>query len=90
MIYRVTFSVGDKMHQVMCRKVEQDIPPFFVIISDLIFEDQSKHIVTPFGDEARHRFGECIRLKIQAHYVHLIEELEDEDSKVTNLREVKS
>jgi len=88
MIYRVTFNVGNEMHQVLCKKLDVDEHPFFVSMKELLFEDQSEIIISPQGDSARKRFGECARLRILSQHVHLIEELEAQVTKIRTFQVV--
>jgi hypothetical protein len=67
--------------------------PYFVSITELVFEEQNKLIIDPSEDEVRKTFGEADHLMIPFQSVTLIEEIKDEsprpDSKVRNFTVVQ-
>ncbi len=87
-MFRVTFTVLGEDYELLCRSIDFEEHPLFVILSDLHFEDQSEIIISPNGDKARRRFGGVNRVRVLSHHVHLIEEIPTEAKKVTTLRSV--
>lgn len=84
-MFRVTFTVGEILYEILARNVDTDNHPYLVSVSDLEFEDKSSLIVSPNGDEARKRFGEVNQINIPVSELILIEEIPDRDKRITML-----
>ena len=77
-IHRVVFTVEGKTYEVLARELDFS-RSYFVGLADLYFADQSQLVVTPYGDEARKRFGEAQRLLLPAQAILVIEEIPARD-----------
>lgn len=85
-MYRVTFSINEKVYEVLARCIDTDSHPYLIYISELEFEDRSNLIISPNGDKARKRFGEVNEIIIPVNGLRLIEEIPDCDERVTPLK----
>ncbi len=75
-MYKITFKYDTKIFEIHAKTLDMT-HPYFVSIKGLFFEDQSNLVITPNGDEARKKFGQCKHILIPLQNVNLIEEIDD-------------
>lgn len=85
---RIIFSSEGNNYRILSDSVDIHHHPYFIKVSNLMFEDQSNLIISAFGDEARKRFGEVKELLIPLQQIQLVEVIESPNKKVTQLKEV--
>ena len=91
-LYRVHLKWKEKDITLRARGLDLT-HPYFVSITDLVFDEGDKLIIDPTEDEVRRTFGEADHLMIPFQTVTLIEEIKDErprsEDKVRNFTVVQ-
>lgn len=80
-MYKVFFKLKEKEYEVKAMSLDLT-HPYFVSIKDLAFDPPNRLIIDPAMDELRKRFSKSKHLMIPISQVSLIEEIEEDSSKV--------
>jgi hypothetical protein len=80
-LYRVHFKWKEKEILLTARSLDLT-HPYFVSIKDLVFEKKEKLIINPAEDDVLRAFGGSKHLMIPFQTVSLIEEIEEDGSRV--------
>lgn len=91
-LYRIKFHEikGDKGLEVLAENVYSSELVGLITISNLIFRDQTNHVILPTEDEARKRYANTKKLHLPYHSIISIEETTPEKTNLKKLPFLKT
>ena len=91
-LYRVKFHEikGDKGLEVLAEDVYSSEFVGLITISNLVFRDQTNHVILPTEDEARKRYSNTKKLHLPYHSITSIEEFIPEKTNLKKLPFLKT
>lgn len=87
-MFRVTFELEGKLYRILAKEIDMLAHPYFIIISGLEF-CRTSLIINPDNEDAQKRFKDVDRIHIPAQSMKLIEEISEEEARISTLKAVK-
>ena len=78
-IYRVYFQTEDRNYSLLTRSVRESELFGFIEISEIIFEDVNRLIISPEDEALRKEFAKVESISIPHQYLRRIDRLSDSD-----------
>ena len=78
-IYRVHFQTEDRNYSLLTRSVKESELFGFIEISEIIFEDINRLIISPEDEALRKEFAKVESISIPHQYLRRIDRLSDSD-----------
>lgn len=78
-IYRVHFQTEDRNYSLLARSVKESEFFGFIEISEIIFEDVNRLIISPEDEALRKEFAKAESISIPHQYMRRIDRLSDDD-----------
>ncbi|RLB69065.1 MAG: hypothetical protein DRH03_08990 [Deltaproteobacteria bacterium] len=78
-IYRVHFKTEDRNYSLLARSVKESEFFGFIEVSEIIFEDTNRLIISPEDEALRKEFAKTESVSIPHQYLRRIDRLSDSD-----------
>ena len=78
-IYRVHFQTEDRSYSILARSVKESEFCGFLELSEIIFEDLNRLIISPEDEALRKEFAKVESITIPHQYLRRIDRLSDSD-----------
>lgn len=78
-VYRVHFQTEDRSYSLLARSVKESEFFGFIEISEIIFEDVNRLIISPEDEALRKEFAKVENISIPHQYMRRIDRLSDSD-----------
>ena len=78
-IYRVHFQTEDRSYSLLARSVKESEFFGFIEISEIVFEDVNRLIISPEDEALRKEFAKAESISIPHQYLRRIDRLSDSD-----------